>query len=169
MLEVMENTLKNGLAKDVLFVFIGQCVMVAGLVKQIWQCGYLSQGTVRPWGWPFSHECWARVVCSSPLAVPCVCHGERAQQSSCSAAHLLCSQRRALNYPKETNAWCRLKIPDIRTCQKFCVSCGGGFRNVLRGYQNLLLSQICFWMMCQHLFKVNIERLVGIIRKNFHK
>lgn len=128
-----------------------------------------ARGQWGHWRWPFSHECWARVACSSPLAVPCVCHGERAQQSSCSAAHLLCSQRRALNYPKETNAWCKLKIPDIRTCQKFCVSCGGGFRNVLRGYQNLLLSQFCFWMMCQHLFKVNIERLVGIIRKNFHK
>lgn len=36
MLEVMENKLKNGLAKDELAVFIlGQCVMVAGLVKQI--------------------------------------------------------------------------------------------------------------------------------------
>lgn len=40
---------KNGLAKGALVVFIlGQCVMVAGLVKQIWQHGYLSQVTVRP-------------------------------------------------------------------------------------------------------------------------
>lgn len=83
-------------------------------------------------------------------ALPCVCHGVRAlgrlQQSICSAAHpdthsltVLCSQRHALNYPKQSNAWYRLKIPDIWTCQKFCISCGWGFGNYWRGYQNLLL------------------------------
>lgn len=129
-------------------------------------------------GWPFSHECWAHVACSSPLAVHstalCLPRGEGTRAGTaehlfcCTSLAELCSQRHALNYPKQTNAWCWLKIPDIWTCQKFCVSCGWGFRNVLRGYQNLLLSRICFWM-CQHLFKINIERLVGIIRENFHK
>lgn len=47
-LEVMENKLKNGLAKDELAVFIlGQCDGGWAL-KQIWQHSYLSQVTVRP-------------------------------------------------------------------------------------------------------------------------
>lgn len=173
MLEVIEDKLKNGFAKNVLAVFVlGQCVMVAGLVKQMWQCGYLSQVTVRPWEdglWMLS-TCCLLLFAGSAQCCPVFAVGTHSRASV--LLHMqtpiplqYCAHRGmpliTLNRQMHDANW---KFQTYGHARSF-VSLVGEALEMSWG----VTKTCCFWMMCQHLFKINTGRLVGIIRENFHK